>query len=118
MQTEKPLWIPSQHVIDEAPLTAFMEFCSQRFERKFEDIDEFHSWSVTESGDFWSGVWDFCGVVGSKGEVSLVNDDVMLDARFFPAATLNFAENLLRYSGEGDALVFRGEDKARNRMSW
>ena len=118
MQTEKPLWVPSQEVIDEAPLTEFMEFCSQRFERKFEDIDAFHAWSVAERGDFWSAVWDFCGVVGRKGEVALVNGDVMLDARFFPSATLNFAENLLKHSGEGDALVFRGEDKVRRRMSW
>ena len=37
----------------------------------------------------------------------------MPGARFFPDARLNFAENLLRRTGDGDALVFRGEDKRR-----
>ncbi len=42
----------------------------------------------------------------------------MLKARFFPDARLNFAENLLPESGEGDAMIFRGEDKAEDRWSW
>src|SRR3546814_5536273 len=42
----------------------------------------------------------------------------MPGARFFPDARLNFAENLLRRDGDGDAIVFWGEDKVRRRMSW
>jgi acetoacetyl-CoA synthetase len=42
----------------------------------------------------------------------------MPGARFFPDARLNFAENLLNKSGDGDALVFRGEDKVARRLSW
>jgi acyl-coenzyme A synthetase/AMP-(fatty) acid ligase len=37
---------------------------------------------------------------------------------FFPDAKLNFAENLLAKGGEGDAIVFRGEDKVERRLSW
>ena len=36
----------------------------------------------------------------------------------FPTPDINFAENLLKKSGGGDALVFRGEDKVERRMSW
>jgi len=42
----------------------------------------------------------------------------MREARFFPQARLNFAENLLRHEGEGEAIVFRGEDKVERRLSW
>ncbi len=38
----------------------------------------------------------------------------MPGARFFPNASLNFAENLLRRNDGADAMVFRGEDKVRN----
>lgn len=48
----------------------------------------------------------------------LANGDRMLEARFFPDATLNFAENLLSGRGDGDAIIFRGEDKAEDRWSW
>ena len=48
---------------------------------------------------FWSLIWDYCGVVGDKGERVLVDGDRMPGARFFPDARLNFAENLLRRKG-------------------
>ncbi len=63
-------------------------------------------------------MWDHCGVIGEKGARALIHGDRMLEARFFPDATLNFAENLLRNTGSGDALIFRGEDKAQSRMSF
>ena len=46
-------------------------------------------------------MWDFCGIVGDKGELVLVDGDKMPGARFFPDATLNFAENLLKKTGPG-----------------
>src|SRR5690606_15169744 len=44
--------------------------------------------------------------------------DKMPGASCFHDAGLNFAENLLKKSGPGDALVFRGEDKVERRLSW
>jgi len=42
----------------------------------------------------------------------------MPGAKFFPDARLNFAENLLRAAGSGDALIFRGEDKIACSLTW
>ena len=42
----------------------------------------------------------------------------MPGAKFFPDAKLNFAENLLRRTDARDALVFRGEDKRTERMTF
>jgi acetoacetyl-CoA synthetase len=99
-------------------MKAFIAWCEQRFSKSFADYDAFHAWSVSQRADFWTAVWDHCGVIGEKGERALIHGDRMLEARFFPDATLNFAENLLRNTGSGDALIFRGEDKARSRMSF
>ncbi|MCZ4090254.1 acetoacetate--CoA ligase [Sinorhizobium psoraleae] len=118
MQADRPLWVPGAEILERSPMAQFMSWCGQRFGRNFADYDAFHAWSVAERGDFWTAVWDFCGVVGDRGERALINGDRMLDARFFPDATLNYAENLLRNSGAGDALVFRGEDKVSYRLSW
>ena len=52
---------------------------------------------------FWDLVWDFCGVIGDKGARLLADGDQMPGAKFFPDAQLNFAENLLRQPGDGDA---------------
>jgi acetoacetyl-CoA synthetase len=118
MQSDRPLWTPSREFVDQTPMKAFIDWCGQRFSKSFADYDAFHDWSISERADFWTAVWDYCGVIGEKGERGLIHGDRMLEARFFPDATLNFAENLLRNTGEGDALIFRGEDNAQSRMSF
>ena len=118
MQQETPLWTPSDSQIQSSPMYRFMTWCADLTGRDFSDYDAFHQWSVDDRAAFWSAVWDYCGVKGEKGERLLENGDIMLDARFFPDARLNFAENLLPGTGEGDAMIFRGEDKAEDRWSW
>ena len=118
MATEHPLWQPSQAQIEASPMTEFMRFCETHAGSAFADYDSFHQWSITERGAFWNAVWDHCGIVGDKGTTVLSDHGHMLEARFFPDAKLNFAENLLKETGSGDALVFRGEDKVSYRWSW
>ena len=79
---------------------------------------DLHRWSVEAPEAFWELVWNFCGVIGDRGERTLSNGEKMPGAAFFPDACINFAENLLRKTGPGDALVFRGEDKVERRVSW
>ncbi|TCQ11999.1 acetoacetyl-CoA synthetase [Rhizobium sp. PP-F2F-G36] len=118
MHSDQPLWTPSQASIEAQPLTAFMMLCSKRHRVHFADVDAFHAWSVADRASFWSDLWDFCGIVGDKGARALIDDGHMTQARFFPDASLNFAENLLRKTGSDDAIVFRGEDKVSSRLSW
>jgi acetoacetyl-CoA synthetase len=113
-----PLWTPSEAFKAAQPLTHFIEWCATREARRFADYDAFYSWSVEDRAAFWSAVWDYCGVVGDKGVVALADDGDMLKTRFFPQAQINFAENLLAHAGDGDALVFRGENKVSDRWSW
>ncbi|AWC25273.1 Acetyl-coenzyme A synthetase [Aminobacter sp. MSH1] len=118
MSVETPLWVPSAKQVAEAPLTAFVAEASARAGRAFSSYAELHAWSVDEREGFWNLVWDFCGIVGDKGSRVLVDGDKMPGAAFFPDARLNFAENLLRGSGSGEAIVFRGEGKVERRLSW
>ncbi|WP_269933375.1 acetoacetate--CoA ligase [Aminobacter sp. HY435] len=117
MPVEKPLWTPSAERIEQAPLTAFMAAAARRSGQDFSSYADLHAWSVAERETFWDLVWDFCGVIGDKGETVLANDE-MPGAAFFPDAQLNFAENLLRGSGTGEAIVFRGEEKVERRLTW
>ncbi|WP_112942736.1 acetoacetate--CoA ligase [Rhizobium sp.] len=118
MRDDKPLWIPSRASVEASPIFAFMQKCNRDFGLSLSSYGELHGWSVAERAKFWTSVWEFCGVKGERGERVLVDDEIMLDARFFPDATLNFAENLLSGEGGGDAIIFRGEDKAEDRWSW
>ena len=118
MTEQVPLWTPSDAFKAAQPLTHFMAWCATREGLSFADYDAFYAWSIEDRASFWSAVWDYCGVVGHKGDVALTDDGDMLKARFFPQAQTNFAENLLAHAGDGDALIFRGENKVSDRWSW
>ncbi|WP_157018552.1 acetoacetate--CoA ligase [Mesorhizobium xinjiangense] len=118
MSHTAPLWSPAPEAVARAPITAFMKQASERSGRRIEDYEALHAWSVDDREGFWTLVWDFCGVVGERGQRVLLNGDRMPGAAFFPDARINFAENFLQKSGSSDAIVFRSEDKVERRMSW
>jgi acetoacetyl-CoA synthetase len=117
---ERPLWSPDPAALAAAPITAFAAEAERHSGSRFANYDALHAWSVAEPAAFWSLLWDFCDVVGEKGEPRLVEEGPMPERRFFPEARLNFAENLLAGGAgtTGDAIVFRGEDKAERRLGW
>ncbi|WP_438617136.1 acetoacetate--CoA ligase [Oryzifoliimicrobium ureilyticus] len=115
---EKPLWSPRQTTIETTPLYQFMQHCSTKYGLQFEGYKDLHRWSVESRDEFWRSLWDFCAVKGDPGSRILVDADDMRGSRFFPDATLNFADNLLRRDGDDDAIIFRGEDKVMDRWSW
>jgi acetoacetyl-CoA synthetase len=99
-------------------MTRFAGEAARLTGKRIDDFDTLHAWSVSDPAAFWDLLWDFCGVVGDKGGRRLVDGDKMPGARFFPEATLNFAENLLARNDESDAIVFRGESGPTRRLSW
>ncbi|KAB2695812.1 acetoacetate--CoA ligase [Brucella intermedia] len=115
---DRPLWQPDAGRIAASNLEQFRIRAEQRTGLSLPDYAALHRWSVEDRAGFWQLVWDFCEVVGERGNTALVDKGHMREARFFPQARLNFAENLLRHEGEGEAIVFRGEDKVERRLSW
>ena len=108
-----PLWTPSAEEVERAAITRFAAFVRERHGVEAPDYAALHAWSVAEPAAFWSSIWDFCGVVAAaKGDTVLEDADRMPGARWFPAARLNFAENLLRRRDDSPAIVFRGEARA------
>ena len=118
MSTSQLLWSPGAARVAATNLDAFRALASDRAAKELPDYRALHAWSVDDREAFWSLIWDYCGIVGEKGERVLVDADKMPGAKFFPDARLNFAENLLKATGRSDAIVFRGEDKVERRLSW
>lgn len=113
-----PLWTPSPERIELTQLTGFRRYAEALAGRPLADYDTLHAWSIANSEAFWSAIWDFCGVIGERGERRLSDGELMPGARFFPDARLNFAENLLGHPGSGDALIFRDERGARRSFDY
>ena len=75
--------------------------------------DDLYRYSIERTDEFWTHVWTFCGIRGAMGDRIVDDLDKMPGARFFPAARLNFAENLLRRRDSGPAIIFSGEGRRR-----
>ena len=85
------------------------------------DTKALHTWSIAEPASFWSAVWDDVGMIGEKGGTSFVPGHHMWEARFFPEARLNVAENLLDGRGAGidqPALIYQREDGFGRVITW
>ncbi|HEV2161830.1 MAG TPA: acetoacetate--CoA ligase [Stellaceae bacterium] len=113
-----PLWEPAPARIAATNLRRFMDDAGRRAGRRFDDFAGLHRWSIEDREGFWRLIWDWGRVIGEPGAAVLEAGDRMPGARFFPTARLNYAENLLRKRDGSDALIFRGEDKVRRRLSW
>ena len=115
----KVLWQPSERAIEEANVTQFARQVIRKRKLDVNSYPEFYGWSVENPEEFWSDVWDFCGVQAArKGATVLVDGDKMPGAHWFPEARLNLAQNLLRRGDRGDAFVFWDETGFKRRVSY
>lgn len=112
-QRAEELWRPSADRMGNALMAKFLSSVGLGAV----EYSEAHRWSIERPEEFWSAVWDFCGVVGDKGNVVLREGDLMPGAQWFPEAQLNYAENLLRRCDDSEALVFWGENGTRARLT-
>ncbi|MCE0494920.1 AMP-binding protein [Vibrio salinus] len=89
------------------------------------DYTQLHQWSIEHSQRFWLEVWQFCDVIGYKGECVLGEKvpqgrsfDPILDSVWFPDAQINYAENLLSYAfQEPDSIAIYQNDENGNTKS-
>ncbi|UHQ57143.1 acetoacetate--CoA ligase [Microbulbifer sp. YPW16] len=96
----------------------FRRLVNERFSTKLEDYHALHQWSVDHREEFWKLLWDETGVIASERGDTVLENDEMPGARWFPGARLNFAENLLRYRDDRTALVERLENGSRRQLTY
>ncbi len=82
------------------------------------DYEALWRWSIENQSALWDAVWDWCGVVGDKGERVVDTGDHLPETRYFPDARLNFAENLLRRRTGVPAIIARNESGRHREFSW
>jgi acetoacetyl-CoA synthetase len=73
----------------------FARAAGERAGRDLTAYDDLHAWSVADPDAFWSLVWDYFSVVGSRTEVASV-PATLPQAHFFPGAVLNIVDTYLR----------------------
>jgi acetoacetyl-CoA synthetase len=102
MTTGTVLWIPPADVLETSRMGRFLTWL--RAERGVEAAGyaELWQWSVTDLAGFWRAVWDYFDVIAHTEPTATLPDATMPGARWFPGATLNYAEHVLRMPGLAD----------------
>ena len=99
----RPTWVPGAD--SGVALKKFFEIVKVKYQ--LNDLSELQQWSVEHSGQFWSEVWDFFGVLGEKGDRTEIPSKLP-EAIYFPGAKLSHLENLL--AGGGGVSVVKEAD--------
>ena len=113
------LWSPSEEMIQQSNMYEFLQRINQQHQHDFSDYDSLYAWSVDHIAEFWAAMWDYADIVHSQGYAQVIDDVTkMPGAEWFTESRLNFAENLLRYRDEQVALIFKGEDRPAEYMTY
>jgi len=115
----KKLWQPSIKSKEKSNLFEFEKFISKRFNKKFnKNYKNIHNWSVKNTGEFWSSIWDFSKIKGIKGDSKFKKSKEFFKNIFLPNSKLNFCENLLSKNTNEKAITFISENGFREVRNW
>lgn len=113
------LWQPSPERIANTRMDQFRRYINARHHLQLRDYPALHQWSIDQRADFWQAIVAFFNVqFRSPPSATLVETGEMPSAQWFPGATLNFAEHLLRRRDEHPAVVAISEDGQREQLSY
>jgi acetoacetyl-CoA synthetase len=106
------MWAPSPERIERANVTRYLRWLRDRRGLRFATYDQVWRWSVDDLDGFWTSMWEFFEV-GGPGTVPAPAPALagrrMPGARWFPGASLNFAELALRRRDDHPALLYGNE---------
>lgn len=114
----KPLWTPGTLRIQQANITRFIRLVQLERDPGVTDYASLYHFSIDSPKAFWRTLWEFGGVIGQAGNRTVEDFDKMPGARWFPDARLNFAENMLRYRDDREALIFRSETGLNSTLTY
>ncbi|MBM3730609.1 MAG: acetoacetate--CoA ligase [Actinobacteria bacterium] len=110
------VWTPRVDAVEHSNMHRFLETIGAA------DSDAARRFALADTGSFWNHVWTFCGMQGERGgRTTLVHEPGPRGTAFFPDATLNVVDTLLRIR-EGDetraAIIEVDEEGGRRTATW
>ncbi|HEV2283171.1 MAG TPA: acetoacetate--CoA ligase [bacterium] len=106
------LWEPTAGVRARAEITRYMAWLRETRGLTFDSYDTLWRWSVRDLAAFWESIWDFFEVRGARVAGAVLEHGRGVEgARWFPGATLNFAERALRRRDGAPAVLAYSETR-------
>ncbi|MFI5890801.1 acetoacetate--CoA ligase [Actinoplanes sp. NPDC051513] len=95
------LWEPPADVRETTRIGDYLRWLRGRG-HDFASYERLWEWSVTDLSGFWQSIWDYFEVISHDPPTAVLADAGMPGAKWFPGATLNYAEHVLRMPGRDD----------------
>jgi len=120
--TPELLWRPDPQRVEESRMAAFRAWLRAERGVAVEDYASLWEWSTTEVAAFWGALAEFLDVRFHDRSETVLADERMPGAVWFPGATLNYAEHALAPApGKSDddlAVIFDREDGLSERLTY
>ena len=117
--TNKILWDPSISLIENSNIFEFKNIINQKYKINLIDYSDLYQWSINNSSDFWSEIWQYSKVIYSIPYTRVIDSSENIwETRWFVDSKLNYSENLLRYRNDNIAIYFFGENKVKNKITF
>jgi acetoacetyl-CoA synthetase len=113
------LWKPSTVLRRDCGLADYLEWLEVRENRHFNTYRSMWEWSVGHLDEFWTSIDSFEGLGLADGSRPALVESVMPGARWFPGASINYAQQVFRRAPSADepALICLSEDSTHH-ISW
>src|SRR5690625_2849448 len=113
------LWNPSEAIKEEAVITKYMTWLNTKKNFTFTTYDDLWNWSVNHTEAFWESVWEYFEVTSSTPYTSVLEEQSMPGATWFPGTRLNYAEHILRNAENNKTAIYsQSETRSFSEMSW
>ena len=115
----KILWNPSISLIENSNISEFKNIINQKYKINLIDYSDLYQWSINNSCDFWSEIWQYTKVIYSIPYTKVMEPAKNIwETRWFIDSKLNYSENLLRHRNDNIAIYFFGENKVKNKITF
>ena len=112
-----PLWTPPQELAAASAMADFRAWLRAERGLELRDYWALWHWSVRDLEGFWGALAEFSGVRFHDRPERVLAERAMPGARWFPGATLNYAEHALGGADDDLALIAVREDGSERRLT-
>ena len=116
--TIAPLWAPTPESIAGSNIGRFVEWLGERGRGPFDSYDALWRWSVDDLAGFWASVWEFFDVQASRPYSAVLDSATMPGTKWFVDAELNYAEHILRTTGDRQAILSYSQSRQPSSLTW
>ncbi len=115
------LQVPSPDAIERARISDYARWIGDHSGVVVDGYDQLWRWSVTQTADFWTSIWDYFDVLGSRAGDAVLTGGPMPEVNWFAGTTMNYARNALRTARTDPsrtAVIYLSEAGHSGRLSY